>query len=53
LGCCAALIFPGNLGKLTGGYVYDRRDLAALQERGWRMRRLRLSDDFPLPMITR
>lgn len=46
---CAALIFPGNLGTLTGGYVYDRRAFAALQDRGWRVRRLSLSDDFPFP----
>ena len=44
-----ALIFPGDLGTLTGGYVYDRRAFAALQDRGWRVRRLSLSDDFPFP----
>jgi hypothetical protein len=46
---CAALIFPGDLGTLTGGYIYDRRAFAALQHRGWRVRRLSLSDDFPFP----
>ena len=44
-----ALIFPGNLGTLTGGYVYDRRAFAALQARGWRVNRLSLSGGFPFP----
>jgi glycosyltransferase involved in cell wall biosynthesis len=46
---CTALIFPGDLGTLTGGYVYDRRAFAALQDRGWRVNRLSLSGDFPFP----
>ena len=45
----AALIFPGNLGTLTGGYIYDRRAFAALENRGWRVNRLSLSGGFPFP----
>ena len=44
-----ALIFPGDLGTLTGGYVYDRRAFAALQDRGWWVNRLSLSGGFPFP----
>jgi glycosyltransferase involved in cell wall biosynthesis len=44
-----ALIFPGDLGTLTGGYVYDRRAFAALQDHGWRVNRLSLSGGFPFP----
>jgi glycosyltransferase involved in cell wall biosynthesis len=44
-----ALIFPGDLGTLTGGYVYDRRAFAALQDRCWRVNRLSLSGSFPFP----
>jgi glycosyltransferase involved in cell wall biosynthesis len=44
-----ALIFPGDLGTLTGGYIYDRRAFAALQDLGWRVNRLSLSGDFPFP----
>jgi glycosyltransferase involved in cell wall biosynthesis len=42
-------MFPGDLGTLTGGYVYDRRAFAALQDRGWRVNRLSLSGGFPFP----
>jgi glycosyltransferase involved in cell wall biosynthesis len=44
-----ALVFPGDLGTLTGGYVYDRRAFTALQDRGWQVHRLSLSGGFPFP----
>lgn len=43
----AALVFPGDLGTLTGGYVYDRRAFEGLEDRGWRVNRISLSNGFP------
>ncbi len=43
------LLVPGDPSTRTGGYVYDRRMLAALAARGWRVRVHALDASFPQP----
>jgi glycosyltransferase involved in cell wall biosynthesis len=45
----AALIVPGQLETRTGGYGYDRRIVAGLRERGWRVEVHELDEGFPHP----
>jgi glycosyltransferase involved in cell wall biosynthesis len=44
-----ALLVPGRLGTLTGGYGYDRRIVAGLSARGWAVAVHELHDSFPFP----
>jgi glycosyltransferase involved in cell wall biosynthesis len=43
------LLVPGDLATLTGGYIYDRRIFAGLQQLGWQIRVHSLSESFPDP----
>ena len=43
------LIVPGCLDGRTGGYVYDRRMIAGLGERGWSVQVHELDGSFPRP----
>lgn len=43
------LLVPGDIAAPTGGYIYDRRILAGLVERGWQARPHSLDESFPLP----
>lgn len=43
------LAVPGDPAARTGGYIYDRRILAALAAQGWRTSVHRLDDSFPAP----
>ena len=43
------LVIPGRLDTLTGGYGYDRRIVAGLRERDWKVTVHELDDSFPLP----
>lgn len=47
-----AFAIPGDLALPTGGYVYARRLIAALAERGVQVRRISLSAEFPHPSRT-
>jgi glycosyltransferase involved in cell wall biosynthesis len=43
------LIVPGSLGTRSGGYGYDRRVVAGLRDRGWRVDVRELDRTFPFP----
>ena len=43
------LIVPGSLETRTGGYIYDRRMMAALRTRGWQIGVQELAGGFPRP----
>jgi glycosyltransferase involved in cell wall biosynthesis len=43
------LVVPGDLATATGGYVYDRRMLEGLAQRGWRTAVHSLDTSFPRP----
>lgn len=42
-------LIPGDLQSATGGYGYDRRIIAGLQQLGWRVNVGLLHESFPLP----
>jgi glycosyltransferase involved in cell wall biosynthesis len=44
-----AFAVPGDITTLTGGYIYDRKLLAALQQAGHDVTLLPLPDGFPFP----
>lgn len=44
-----AFAIPGDLGTLTGGYVYDRRVIAELRRLGWLVDVMNLGEGFPFP----
>ena len=43
------LLVPGPLEQRTGGYIYDRRMVASLRDRGWTVAVPPLPGRFPLP----
>lgn len=43
------VLVPGRLQTRTGGYEYDRRMIAGLRERGWRVEARELDASFPHP----
>ena len=45
----AAFAVPGDLAAPTGGYAYDRRIIAELSLRDWRIEVVDLGDGFPYP----
>ncbi|MCF3972770.1 glycosyltransferase family 4 protein [Paracoccus salsus] len=44
-----AFAIPGDIRTLTGGYIYERRLLMGLRQRGHDVTHLRLPDSFPDP----
>lgn len=44
-----AFAVPGDLATLTGGYAYDRRMIAELEQLGWKIDLVNLGDGFPRP----
>ncbi|MBI4763106.1 MAG: glycosyltransferase family 4 protein [Deltaproteobacteria bacterium] len=42
-------IIPGELEQLTGGYIYDRKIITGLSERGYRVVLHNPGNDFPFP----
>mgnify|MGYP001792616257 CR=1 FL=1 len=44
-----AFAVPGDLGTLTGGYIYDRRLIGALRSLGWHVDHIALPAGFPDP----
>ena len=42
-------IVPGDIETLTGGYIYDRRVVEGLSERGWKTTVHSLDTSFPAP----
>jgi glycosyltransferase involved in cell wall biosynthesis len=45
------VIVPGPLAARTGGYEYDRRIVAGLRARGWRIDVQELDSSFPRPTV--
>jgi glycosyltransferase involved in cell wall biosynthesis len=43
------VIVPGRLDTLTGGYIYDRRIVAGLRDRGWTVDVKEIDGSFPDP----
>ena len=43
------LLVPGPLEQRTGGYIYDRRMMASLRDRGWTVTVPTLPGRFPVP----
>lgn len=41
--------YPGDIDTPTGGYAYDRRVIAGLQDLGWQVKLLPLGEGFPFP----
>ena len=44
-----AFAVPGNLATPTGGYAYDRRMIAELEQLGWHINLVDLGEGFPWP----
>lgn len=45
----AVFVVPGRIDTLTGGYIYDRRMVEGLRERGWSVAVRELDESFPHP----
>jgi glycosyltransferase involved in cell wall biosynthesis len=45
----ATLVIPGRLDTRTGGYIYDRRMVEGLRQRGWTVDVVELDSSFPYP----
>jgi glycosyltransferase involved in cell wall biosynthesis len=42
-------VIPGDPESRTGGYIYDRRIMSGLEDRGWRVELCNLGEGFPFP----